>query len=521
MPAQPTAPLHIPSPLPLPLADMLLYASGGKHHRLRMATLALEGVSQGRQEYSPALALDLLLAAFECDPSDSGMARQSLRVGCALGGLVPELAHLLESAATGSTDPTSKGHPALIHWREGLKAWRDGHLAAAAQAFDAAGDVLPVLLEYKGYCLAALGREDEALALWSAVLRRRPWHTQLLLTAHDYAEKRHQPRPLPGPAAALFYSWNKARDLDAALASLADSHGGLPEGLALVACLDNGSTDATPEVLRRWKERWGERFLPVTLPVNVGAAAARNWLASLPEVRALPYAAYVDDDALLPPHWLGHLGSAVHHYPDAAVWGCRVVHAHDPWDMQCGPLHLQPLFNGDPQSPLPGEPEPAADTAPEVAFSSLLAEGQPFRLTDQFCSGPDCGAHAYMRPCASVTGCCHLFRTEELAAQGFSLNFSPSQYDDAQRDLCMLQQGRMACYTGFCTVRHAKRTGQGTKTASGLSAAAYGNGLGNRYKLHGCFDAAAIATCVQHEYAILQQDLQTRRTRLEQCGVLC
>lgn len=514
------------------VAELLLYNSVGKAHRLRMATLELEALAQGQATASLPLARDLLLGTFESDPADASTAAQALRIGLKLG-LAPELIPELEAAATESVTPL------LTHWREGLAAWRDGHMTDAVLHFSQCGTTFTAPVECLGHCMAALGEKDMAVKLWQDVLRRRPWHTQLYLTLHDYAQGYNAPLALSsalskqglGQAAALFYSWNKAEDLDVALASLADEDGSLPQGLALVASLNNGSTDATADVMRRWQERWGQRFLPVHLPVNVGAAAARNWLASLPEVRALPYAIYIDDDALLPRHWLGHLGRAMQAYPDAAVWGCRIVDARDPQNLQCGPLHMQPLFCLDAEAggPLPGEPDTQGkDTHPDVAFSPLLAEGQPFRLSYQWCAGLDYGAYSFLRPCASVAGCCHLFRTTDLAQLGFSLNFSPSQHDDAHRDLTMLQQGRLACYTGFCTVRHNKRTGAGKRTGTGaendqkqsLSGAAYGNAMGNRYKLHGAFDAETIAAGVRHEYAALQRDFSQRVAWLEQYGLL-
>lgn len=527
------------------LAAALLYGSVGTAHRLRLATLAMEALAQGQQGASRPLAMDFLLSAFESDPADSAMAKQVLHFGMQLKALTPEQQVLLRAAAHGDDKENGEsrgtgGSRPLHQWRDGLAAWRDGHMIEALKHFRLSGSVFTTPLEYMGHCLAALGQRDEALNLWRHVLQRRPWHTQLYLTVHDYMEGHDQPLAnLSGKTAVLFYSWNKAHDLNAALASLADADGTLPASLPLVVCLDNGSTDATHDVLRRWQERWGQRFMSVRLPVNIGAAAARNWLASLPEVRALPYAVYIDDDALLPSppaDWLGHLGRAVHTYPHAAVWGCRIVDAHAPHNLQCGPLHMQPLFclGADAGGPLPGQPEPDTTPHPDVAFSPLLAEGQPFRLTEYACfgsnerqndalnSGPDNAAYTFLRPCASVTGCCHLFRTAELTAQGFSLNFSPSQYDDAQRDLLMLQQGRMACYTGFCTVQHSKRTGAGTgaeagagaKKAHTLSSAAYGNALGNRFKLHGLFDADSAAACVRHEYAELERDFRQRVARV-------
>ena len=488
------------------LAALLLYG-GGKSHMLRTALLALDEMAQGRLALFPSLPLDLLLCAYEGDPENSTLAGQILHMAPKLGGLSSRQRALLTAVSQGQCPPS------LLQWQKGLAAWQEGQWSEALPHLQKAGQDWLTPLEKAGQCLWALGEREGALHLWRSVLQRRPWHTRLLLTLHDHWRGLDEPASPPGPTAVLFYSWNKADHLHAALQSLQNSL----QDVALVVCLDNGSTDSTPQVLRHWQEQWGQRFLPVTLPVNVGAAAARNWLAALPEVRRLPFAAYVDDDALLPPLWLRHLGRAVQEYPQASVWGCRVADAHKPWQTQAGPLHLHPQYQALPnENFLPLQADMAEALSAEVAFSPLLAEAQPFVLGGQRAEDPDCHDLAFLRPCASVTGCCHLFRTEALAAEGFALPFSPSQYDDAERDLRMLFKGQTACYTGFCTVGHAKNTGK-----SSLSAAAYGNGLGNRYKLHGLFDQAAIHSMVLREHDALWEDWERKLAWLEQNTELC
>lgn len=493
--------------LPRLLATRLLHSSSGMAHRLRLGTAALEMFSSEKASLEHAGNWDFLIAAWEAAPGNTELAAQLLHTPEQALRLSEPQREALRALCReeGSGSPPSGW---LKAWEEADDAWRRDCLSDALRGYMAAGGLWLTPLERAGHCLARMGERQAALRLWRNVLRARPWHTQLILAMHDHLHGCDSPlEGPPGPTAALFYSWNKADDLDAALRSLEASL----EDVALVACLDNGSTDATPQVLNAWRDRLGERFLPVTLPVNVGAAAARNWLASLPGVRALPFAAYVDDDALLPPHWLRHLARAVRLYPAASSWGCRVADADAPHMTQSGPLHLIPNFIPSDGPALPGQPEiHAPHLEPDNAFSPLLAKGKPFGVSDRLCAGPDFGVLSYIRPCASVTGCCHLLRTADLAEEPFSLEFSPSQYDDLERDLRMLAKGRLACYTGFCTVSHKKRTGGGA-----LRGPAYGNALGNLYKLHGKYDAAAVTAMARTEAAVLEEDLLARMARLE------
>ena len=356
--------------------------------------------------------------------------------------------------------------------------------------------------ERTAHCMARLGARDGALALWHTVLTARPWHTSLILRAHDMACGLHTPlEAAPGRTAVLLYSWNKAHELDTALHALAASL----DDIAVVACLDNGSTDATGSVITGWAERIGrERFIPVSLPVNTGAAAARNWLMQLPEVAACDFTAYLDDDATVPADWLRHFARAVSCFPAASAWGCRIVDWHAPALVQSADLHLVPRFDMDAAT--------RDASAADVAFSPMLAHGMPFTVSDLHNQTTDQGYFDHIRPCLSVTGCCHLFRTAELRAQGgFSLALSPSQYDDLEHDLRAARNGQFACYNGFLAVRHMKRTGKATR----MSGAQFGNALGNRYKLHGMYSPEDIMRIHSLEQDILERDLLRRMALLE------
>jgi hypothetical protein len=274
-----------------------------------------------------------------------------------------------------------------------------------------------------------------------------------------------------------------------------------------VLVLDNGSTDGTPQVLSAWAERAGENLLRLTLPVNIGAPAARNWLAATPEAKAAETLVYLDDDVDLPPDWLSRLGAALKHHPDAGVVGCKVADHHAPHLLQNVAGHLV-------------IPQEASEDWPDLDYQSLTPN--PFRLCDAHLQGPDWGLFDFVGPCASVTGCCHLFRRAALnapaaAGGGFSLALGPSQYDDFERDLRMLDSGANAVYQGHLRVRHRKRSGlssQGGGQGSGQDGdAASANAQGNRYKMQTMHPRQEIARHVEAQAERLEAH-QRRRLRL-------
>jgi hypothetical protein len=253
--------------------------------------------------------------------------------------------------------------------------------------------------------------------------------------------------------------------------------------------LNNGSTDATAAVLTAWQGRVGpERLERIELPVNVGAPAARNWLACLPGVRACRYAAYLDDDALPPPDWIGRLGAAVAAHPRAGVYGCKVVDAANHALIQNADLHIRPGAEPD-----PGQP------------------GNGLALSDLHLLEPDYGQFDYLRPCVSVTGCCHLFRTRVLAdAGGFDLALSPSQFDDLEHDLRLNLKGLPAVYQGHLGVGHARRTGEQGKTSPRAAA----NAFGNLAKIERSHSRREIRDIARQDQARSLQDLRDKAVAL-------
>lgn len=342
-----------------------------------------------------------------------------------------------------------------------------------------------------GLCLLEGDERDAASLLFLDALQQAPWNTSLLLRTHDLLlGVDGETAPLPENTVILLYSWNKDIELDATLRSLYASS----LGDAKIIVLDNGSTDRTVEVLGSWQLRFGaERMSIETLPVNVGAPAARNWLMHLPQVEASDHVVYLDDDVELPGNWLGRLGAAARRYPDAGVWGCKVVDHANPLLIQHADGHV--LMEDD-----------------SACGALNRLDPNPFKLSDLHLQGLDSGLFDYMRPCASVTGCCHLFRTTTLLETGdFALHLSPSQYDDYEHDLRRALNGMFAVYTGHLGVRHKKRSGVASRT----SAAAEGNALGNKYKMQTMHARDDIRRASEVEQALLEEDLLHKMTEVE------
>ena len=331
----------------------------------------------------------------------------------------------------------------------------------------------------------AMGNTDQAVAEWSQLWRTMSWHTNLTLALHDLI---HPPGPsAPAPTGAdtavLLYTWNKAGDLHRALAALAESD----LDRAVVTVLDNGSTDATPQVLTTWQERLGPDAMHVeTLPVNVGAPAARNWLLSLDHVRDKAWAAFLDDDILLAPDWLTRLRHAAALDPKAGAVGCRVTDAQPPHTMQAADFHLLPPASGD--------------------------QGQDDLPVVDNCTGDrDTSLFTYTRPCLSVTGCCHMVRMDAVREAGpFDIRFSPSQFDDLERDMRDMVHGRHALYHGQVRVPHA----QHSSLAQADSPAKQAHIQANKMKLVHLMGPEALARLAQADRDLTLDDLMVKYARV-------
>ncbi len=338
------------------------------------------------------------------------------------------------------------------------------------------------------HCLAETGRRDEATAILADLWRGQSWHPGLTLRLHALA----RPLPpadldaLPGRLFVFLYTCNRAALLEATLDSLAAAR----LGPAVVTVLDNGGHDDTPAVCRRAADRFGPgRFRVLRLPVNIGAPAARNWLAAAHGPGPEDLAAYVDDDVRLPPDWLEVLAGALAADPAADAAGARIVAA-----------------------------APGAARLVQSADVRLLAPdaAHAVRPLINHGPGPDLGLLATVRPCASVSGCCHLLRGRAIAGGApFDIRFSPSQFDDLARDLHGFLAGRRAVYAGVCAVAHHQHAGP----AQARDRAAVGQLAGARAKLDGLFDPARMAVVARRDLDTAWEELSDkwrdlRETRL-------
>ncbi|MEG2173164.1 MAG: glycosyltransferase family A protein, partial [Desulfovibrionaceae bacterium] len=299
--------------LPRPLAEPLLKGSVGRFQLAELADVALnltKEVPAPQAAHLLDLASDMFSAAWESDFLDADMARQALTMHgmrpflhksfdkiahllCALVRLPEDTAELRACLMTRNAEQTlqyvehmRKADPTNLFWtRQGimvgmvegqldwLERWAHTTDPSLPRPFveSLLGDIAYCRGEYKDACgrymtalralpflawreklgeaLFHMGQIPEALGQWEAVLARRPWHTNLVLRCDDVRRGRHEAGPLPhGKGAVLLYTWNKAEELALTLTSLAASQ----LGEARIIVLDNGSTDATPEVIRAW-----------------------------------------------------------------------------------------------------------------------------------------------------------------------------------------------------------------------------------------------------------------------------
>jgi glycosyltransferase involved in cell wall biosynthesis len=539
--------------VPEPLRRILVAGGDGRPELERAAALA---ESLSRQ--TPAgnalagLARDLRLAAFEAEPLDGAGAAAVLALDAGRPFLDPARRGLARAVAAMDSPPsdprylvrlfTRREHdkttaylesrlaeePRNLFWTRQLAglALAGGDSQAAGRAasllrrppFDMlapladliegdaaflrqddeaagrlwAGCPLDAARARRAEALVRLGRRERAVDLLRRDRAARPWNVATLLRLHDLERDVDRATAgLDGGLALLLYTFNKASDLDRTLAGLSRADLSFAPGTRIVV-LDNGSTDATPDVLAAWADRLGpDLFERVDLPVNIGAPAARNWLMRHPRVTGSAWAAYLDDDADLPPDFIGRLAAAVRAYPGAGVYGCRVVDAGNPSHIQSADFFLEPI--------------PAVPGAPPFSRAFETSRGHLHSL--------DMGRFAYLRPCASVTGCCHLFAARTLREVGdFDIRFSPSQYDDLEHDLRGLLNERVPVYQGHLRVGHRKMTGSQGRPGGRH----YVAGFANQFKLHNFYSEEEFAAMARYAYEAAFRDAGEKWTWLAQ-----
>ncbi len=245
------------------------------------------------------------------------------------------------------------------------------------------------------------------------------------------------------------YSWNKADFLENTLRSL----GKTSIGNARIRVLLNGCTDDSLERVSQIKNELFRNTLEIiSLPINIGAPAARNWLVALPETGEADYTAFLDDDVDVDDHWLASLLTVLEANPKAGVAGCKVLHP--------GPSkRYQYLYR-----------------TPTVVRDDLIRislDTPPVKH--------DTGLYDCIRPTANVMGCCHVFRRQALQdCPTFDLRFSPTQMDDIAHDFELALKGYAIMYCGHVACVHHQNTGKGF--TQDINLIQLGNILGNDVK---------------------------------------
>src|SRR5829696_5684555 len=132
----------------------------------------------------------------------------------------------------------------------------------------------------------------------------------------------------------------RAAYLEVTLDSLRRQRTGTPHELLVV---DDGATDATPEVA----ERFGARLIPHGERRSLNAARNTGLRAA-----GAPLVAFVDDDVLVPPGWLDALVEGADRHPEAEAFGGPIrarFEGHTP--RACGredpPITTLDLGHGD------------------------------------------------------------------------------------------------------------------------------------------------------------------------------
>ncbi|MBU1247971.1 MAG: glycosyltransferase family 2 protein, partial [Proteobacteria bacterium] len=348
---------------------------------------------------------------------------------------------------------------------------------------------------WRDYLLAELalrcGDTERATAGLTELWKTMAWHPQLTLKLHALLHPTLTTTSDFSDVAVLLYSWNKAELLSATLQAVAASD--LRQ--ARVFVLDNGSTDHMTEVIGQAKQLFPEgHFHSLTLPVNLGAPAARNWLLSLPEVRASRWAAFLDDDVELPGHWLVQLVSEAERAElegnPVDVVGCRVTSARRPHTVQSADYHLLP---------------------PNDSVKTFVDFAEKIMVFDNASNDFDLGLFGYCRPATSVSGCCHLLSLAGVERCGtFDIRFSPTQFDDLERDIRLGVAGLNVHYAGNLTIRHI----QHSSLAKAQSLQAVAHVFGNKIKLEGKYTMDEIRALSGRMLNRMNEDLSRKEDDL-------
>ncbi|EPR33029.1 glycosyl transferase family 2 [Alkalidesulfovibrio alkalitolerans DSM 16529] len=331
-----------------------------------------------------------------------------------------------------------------------------GDHAAAREAMEQAPDEPDneYWLNTKAEIAARTGDTDRAAELYRTSLDLDPLQDPVRRRLAEIENPfRPDPATLDAKTEIFLYSWNKCDLLRGTLASLAASRiGGAGVAVLLNGCSD-GSRNMVDQINR---EMFGGRIEIVELPINIGAPAARNWLLATERGRTADHVAFLDDDVEVPENWLESLLTALRDTPGAGVVGAKVL--------------------------MPGLPRRAQYLYRNVAHAS---QGLLRLSLDSPHDNRDDGLYDFVRPTASVMGCCHAFTRAALdAVPEFDIRFTPSQMDDIAHDLDLRLKGFEVVYCGLVACVHHQMSGygRGAKSSLGSQLGVQGNDVKFYYR---------------------------------------
>jgi len=190
---------------------------------------------------------------------------------------------------------------------------------------------------------------------------------------------------------------------------------------------DNASSDGTAEYLADLARSFPFQLHHLRLEVNTGCPVGLNFAVAAGKGELV---ARLDDDIVLPPDWLRLMVGDLRIRPFAGCVGPKVINDDDHQTIQCGPYrHFPSIYGHD----------------DEV----------------------DNGQADYLSRVSHVRGCCNLYRRDALIRSGpFDARFSPTQFDDPDHHLAVLQAGYEIIYDGRVRVVHKLNNGLGRSHAA-------------------------------------------------------
>ncbi|WP_244148885.1 glycosyltransferase [Desulfonatronum thioautotrophicum] len=309
-----------------------------------------------------------------------------------------------------------------------------------------------VWLNHAAEVYARTGDPGKAMERYQSSLQRDPLQIPVRFRLEELARPFTTDAGVMDKRIAIFlYSYNKSELLQQTLRSLAASERG---NAKVVVLLNNCTDDSLAAVSAINQELFAGDIEIISLPVNIGAPAARNWLLGTEHGQNADHVAFLDDDVEVPHDWLMKLSTVLQANPDAGVAGAKTL-------APGRPKRYQYLYRNV-----------------SIARDDLLR----FSLdTPNF--NYDSGVYDFIRPTTNVMGCCHVFTRAALdAAPWFDIRFSPSQMDDIAHDLDLCLKGFKVMYCGLMECVHHQFSGLGRMSIN--DNAKLGNVLGNDVKLY-------------------------------------